>query len=55
MVRLHRPGGFKAGIAIGAALALVGVLFGVAVASIPSSSGVIERLLRDEDRRAPGD
>ena len=41
MVRLHRPGGFKAGIAIGAALALVGVLFGVAVASIPSSAGVI--------------
>ena len=41
MARLHRPSGFKTGIAIGAALALVGVLFGVAVASIPSSSGVI--------------
>ncbi len=41
MAGLHRTGGFKAGIAIGAALALVGVLFGVTVASIPSSSGVI--------------
>jgi hypothetical protein len=41
MARLHRPSGLKAGIAIGAALALVGVLFGVAVASIPSSTGVI--------------
>lgn len=39
MARLHRPSGFKAGIAIGAALALVGVLFGVAVASIPSRAG----------------
>ncbi len=41
MARLHRPTGFKAGIAIGAALALCGVLFGVTVASIPSSAGVI--------------
>ena len=41
MARLHRPSGFKAGITIGTALALVGFLFGVAVASIPSSSGVI--------------
>ena len=41
MARLHRPSGFKAGIAIGAAIALCGVMFGVAVASIPSSTGVI--------------
>jgi hypothetical protein len=41
MARLHRPSGFVTGIAIGAALALSGVLFGVTVASIPSSTGVI--------------
>ena len=41
MARLQRPGGFKAGIAIGTAIALLGFLFGVAVASIPSSTGVI--------------
>ena len=41
MVRLRRPSGLKAGIAIGTAIALVGFLFGIAVASIPSSSGVI--------------
>jgi hypothetical protein len=41
MARLHRPSGLAAGIAIGAAIALSGVLFGVTVASIPSSNGVI--------------
>ena len=41
MVRLHRPSGLKAGIALGVAIGLVGFLFGVAVGSIPSSSGVI--------------
>jgi hypothetical protein len=41
MIRQQRPRGFTAGIAIGTAIALVGFLFGVAVASIPSSSGVI--------------
>ena len=41
MRRIQRPDGLKAGIAIGAALALVGVLMGVAVASIPAGSGTI--------------
>jgi hypothetical protein len=41
MARLQRPSGLRAGIAVGTAIALVGFLFGVAVASIPSSSGVI--------------
>jgi hypothetical protein len=41
MALMHRPTGLKAGIAIGAAIALVGVLMGIAVASIPAGNGTI--------------
>lgn len=37
----RRFNGLKAGVAVGSAIALVGILIGVAVASIPSSTGVI--------------
>jgi hypothetical protein len=41
MSQRERPHGFKAGIAIGAAIALLGVAIGITVASIPAANGSI--------------